>query len=228
MKKTMIVVGFVAVIFFVAGYALAQGSGQEPGQVGVHQHGSVQKAEGSHQHHQESAASGKEFSLTPEQKSKFQDLRRKFQLENAQLIGALVAKRIELRALWSDPKADPKTIMEKEKEQASIQFQLREKMVQSRLEARKFLTPEQISHFGHHWGMGFRKMMGHGGMMGHQGMMGPGGRMGAGGMCCCRMGSGHGMGHAMERGEGPGMGQGMGHGMGQGAGHGMGGMGMCK
>jgi Spy/CpxP family protein refolding chaperone len=181
----------------------------------------VQKAEGSHQHHQESGAPGKDFSLTPEQKSKFQDLRRKFQLENAQLIGALVAKRIELHALWSDPKADPKAIMEKEKEQASIHFQLREKMVQSKLEARKFLTPEQISHFGQHWGMGFRKMMGHGGMMGHQGMMTPGGRMGAGGMCCCRMGSGHGMGHATEGGEG----HGMGHGMGQSASHGMG---MCK
>ena len=222
MKKTMIIVGFVAVIFFLASYALAQGSGQEPGQGGVHQHGSVQKAEGSHHHHQESA--GKEFSLTPEQKSKFQDLRRKFELENAQLIGAFVAKKIELHALWSDPKADPKTIMDKEKEQASIQLQLREKMVQSKLEARKFLTPEQMSHFGRHWGMGFRKMMGYGGMMGHRGMMGSGGRMGAGGMCCSRMGSGHGMGHAMERGEGPGMGRGMG----QGAGHGMGGMGMCK
>ena len=217
MKKTMIAVGFVAFTFFLAGYALAQGSGHEPGQGGVHQHGSVQKAEGSHQHHQESGAPGKHFSLTPEQKSKFQELRRKFQLENAQLIGALVAKRIELHALWSDPKADPKTIMDKEREQASFQFQLREKKIQLKLEARKFLTPEQMSHFGQHWGMGFRKMMGHGGMMGHQGMMGPGGRMGAEGMCCCRMGSGHGMGHAMERGEG--------HGMGQGASHRMG---MCK
>jgi Spy/CpxP family protein refolding chaperone len=220
MKKTMIVVGFVLFTFFLAGYALAQGSGREPGQGGVHQHGSVQKHEGSHQHPQESAAPGQDFSLTPEQKSKVQDLRRKFQLENAQLIGALVAKRIELHALWSDPKADPKAIMEKEKEQASFQFQLREKMVQSKLEARKFLTPEQMSHFGRHWGRGFGKMMGHGGMMGHQGMMAPGGRMGSGGKCCCRMGSGHGMGHATEGGEG--------HSMGHGSGHGMGGMGMCK
>jgi len=226
MKKTMIAVGFVAFTFFLAGYALAQGSGHEPGQGGVHQHGSVQKAEGSHQHHQESGAPGKDFSLTPEQKSKFKELRRKFQLENAQLIGALVAKRIELHALWSDPKADPKAIMDKEKEQASIQFQLREKMVQSKLEARKFLTPEQMAHFGRHCGMGFRKRMGHGGMMGHQGMMTPGGRMGAGGMCSCRMGSGHGMRHATEGGEGHSMGHGMGQG--QGASHGMGGMGRCK
>jgi Spy/CpxP family protein refolding chaperone len=153
------------------------------------------KHEGSQQHHQESAAPGKDLSFTPEQKSKFQDLRRQFELENAQLIGALVAKRIELHALWSDPKTDPKAIMEKEKEQASVQSQLREKMIQSKLEARKFLTPEQMAHFGRHWGMGFKKMMGyggtmghrrmmdHGGMMSHQGMMARGGPMGTGGMC---------------------------------------------
>jgi len=212
---------------------MAQGSGHESGHGSMHQPGSVHQYEGSHQRHQESGAPGKEFSFTPEQKAKFQDLRRKFELENAQLIGALVAKRIELHALWSDPKADPKAIMEKEKEQASIQFQLREKMTQSKLEARKLLSPEQVAHFGRRWGMGFRKMMDYGGMMGHrdttghsgrtghQGMMGPGGRMGSGGMMCCdRMESGPGMEHGTEHGKG--------HRMGHGAGRGMGGMGMCK
>jgi len=231
MKKLTIAVGFLAVTFLVAGYALAQGSGHESGHGSTHQPGVSQQQAGSHQHHQESGAPGKEFSFTPEQKAKFQELRRKFELENAQLIGALVAKRIELRALWSDPKADPKSIMEKEKELASILFQLREKMTQSKLEARTFLTPEQIAHFGRRWGMGLRKMMDHVGMMGHrrmpgqQGMMGPGGRMGSGGMKCCgRMGSGHGMEHGTEHGEG----HSPGHGTERGMGGGMGGMGMCK
>ena len=149
-------------------------------------------------HHHESGTHGKDFSLTPEQKSKVRELRRKFQLENAQLIGGLVAKRIELNALWSDPNADPKTIMEKDKEQASILFQLREKMVQSKLEARTFLTPEQMAHFGRLWGKSPWRMTGshgmrdHGRMKGHHhGMMGSRGQMEAEGMMCCgRMGSG--------------------------------------
>jgi Spy/CpxP family protein refolding chaperone len=219
MKKPFIAVGFLAIVFFVAGYALAQGSGHESRHGSMHQQGSVQQQEGSHHRHQESAAPGKDFSLTPEQKSKFQDLWRKFRLENAQLIGALVAKRIELDALWSDPKADPKAIMEKEKEMGAFRFQLREKIIQSKLEARQFLTPEQMVHFGRDWGKGFRKMVDHDGMMGHQGMMHHRGRIGADEMCC-RMEPGHGMGHATEHGEG--------RRMGHGAGHGMGGMGICK
>lgn len=231
-------------MFFLAGYALAQGSGHESGHGSAQQHVAQQQA-GSHQHSQEAAAPGKDLSLTPEQKSRIQDLRRKFKLENAQLIGALVAKKIELHVLWSDPKADPKAILEKEKEMASIRFQIRERMVQSKLEARKFLTPEQTAHFGHRWSMGFKERMGHGEMMGHQGTMGHGGRMGHpgrmghgggkghGGMkCSCRMGSGHGMGqgseHGAGHGEGHGSGRGMGHGEGHGSGQGMGGMGMCK
>ena len=206
----MIAAGFIAVTFFLAGYALAQD--HEAGHGSMHQHGSVYKHEGSHQHHQESLTPGKDLSLTPEQKSKLQDLHRKFALDNAQLIGGLVAKKIEVRALWSDPKADPKSILEKEKELASFQFQLREKIIQAKLEVRTFLTPEQMAHFGRHWGRGFRKLMGHGAMMGHEE----------------RMGSGRGIRHAAERAEGHGMGHGLGGGMGHGTGHGMGRMGMCQ
>jgi Spy/CpxP family protein refolding chaperone len=220
MRKLIIAVVFLAGTFFVAGYALAQGSGHESRHGSMHQQGSVQQHEGSPQRHQESTAPGKDFSLTPEQKTKFQDLRRKFRLENAQLIGALVAKRIELHALWSDPKADPKAIMEKEKERASLMFHLREKIIQSKLEARQFLTPEQISHFVRDRSMGFRKIMDQDDMMGHRGMMHRRERTGEGEMCHCRMGSGHGMGHTAEQGEG--------HKMGHGPGHGMGGMGMGK
>lgn len=179
----------------------------------MQQHGVLQQQAESYQH--ESGRYGKDFSLTPEQRSKLRELRRKFKLENAQLIGALVAKRIELSALWSDPNADPKTIMEKDKEMGSILFQLREKMVQSKLEARKFLTPEQVAHFGRFWGMGPWSMMGHhrmmdrGRMMGrHHGMMGSRGMMCCGGMESGPRGAGHGMGHGSEHGmTGMGMGR---------------------
>ena len=121
------------------------------------------------------------------------------------MIGTIVGKRIELQALWSDPKTDPKTIVEKEKELAAFQFQLEEKIVQARLEARKFLTPEQISKFGRPGAMGLKKFMGHGFMTGHRNMKGHGERMG-------KMGSGH----QMKPGTGCGMGGGMEHGMGKG------------
>jgi Spy/CpxP family protein refolding chaperone len=110
--------------------------------------------------------------LTQDQKAKFEELRRKFNDETAQLRGTLLTKRLEFRSLWSNPKADPKAIMEKEKELRQIQDQLREKAFQMRLEARSILTPEQLSRLG----MGRRVGPGHGGRQ----MMAPGGRMGYG------------------------------------------------
>jgi Spy/CpxP family protein refolding chaperone len=125
----------------------------------------------------ESWGPGKDLALTPEQKAKFQELRRKFRDENAKLIGAMVTKRLELQSLWTDPKADPKAILDKERELRDLQNQLRDKGVQMRLEARKFLTPEQIENWRPGMGMGRGPGMGCGPGMGH----GPG------------MGRGHGM-----------------------------------
>jgi Spy/CpxP family protein refolding chaperone len=119
-------------------YVYAQGPGMGPGHRGMH----------------ESWSHGKDSPLTSEQKTKFQELRRKFREENAKLIGAIVTKRVELQSLWTDPKADSKAILDKEKELRDLQNQMRDKAVQMRLEARKFLTPEQISNFGPGCGMG--------------------------------------------------------------------------
>ncbi len=127
---------------------------------------------------------GKWSSLTPEQQAKFQELRQKFNEETAQLRGSLLTKKLELQSLWSNPKADSKAILEKEKELRSLQDQLRDKAIQLKLEARKFLTPEQITQFGPGWGLG--RDFGHGSMKGH-GPMGHGPGMGWGGM-----GPGHG------------------------------------
>ena len=90
--------------------------------------------------------------LTPEQKTKFQELRRKFREENAQLIGAIVAKRLELQSLWTDQRLIP--AFSKEKELRDLKNQMRDKVVQMKLEARKFLTPEQIANWKPGWGMG--------------------------------------------------------------------------
>ena len=124
----------------------------------------------------------KRLNLTPEQKAKFQELHRKFIEENAQLIGGLVTKRLELRLLWTDPKADSKTILAKEKELRDLRNRMRDKIVQYRLEARNSLTPEQIEKlglmggmdlsFGRGFMMDYDQGMGRRGTMGHRWGMG--------------------------------------------------------
>jgi Spy/CpxP family protein refolding chaperone len=176
MRKTIVALGLVAIMLLGVTYAYAQGTatgpGYGPGHRGMHEHGGP----------------GKELSLTSEQKAKFQELHRKFSSENAKLIGAIVTKKLELRSLWTDPKADSKAILDKEKELRDLQNQMRDKVVQMKLEARKFLTPEQIENWKPGWGMGRGFMMG-----GHSHMMGGEYGMGAGGMGSGRgMGPGHG------------------------------------
>jgi len=145
MKKAMIALGLVMVMLFVISYVYAQEQGDPPRPGWMHGEKSW----------------GKGLNLTPEQKAKFQELRRKFIAENAQLIGERVAKRLELRSLWSDPKADSRAILAKERELRDLQNRLKDKIVQYRLEARKSLTPEQIEKLGMMRGMGRRGMMGH-------------------------------------------------------------------
>jgi Spy/CpxP family protein refolding chaperone len=156
MKKAIIALGLVMVMFFGVSYVSAQEQGDPP------RHGSM--------HGEKSWGQGKRLNLTPEQKAKFQELRRKFVVENAQLIGAVVAKRLELKSLWTDPKADSKTILAKERELRDLKNRMKDKVIQYRLEARNSLTPEQIGKLGMMGRMGRRGMMGHGWGMGRPGM----------------------------------------------------------
>ena len=180
MRKMIIVVGLVGLMLLSGTYAFAKGPGAGFGQGGGPGPGNCPGWEtghrwggGAHGHAWEGRGA---LNLTPDQKTKLQDLRRKFREDNAQLIGSIVAKRIELRSLWTDPKADPNNILQKEKDLRGLQDQMKDKMVQMKLEARKFLTPEQISNWTPGWGMGRGRMMGgrdHMMGMGHGGM-GPG------------------------------------------------------
>jgi len=153
MRKTIIALGLVAVMLLGVTYVYAQGPGFGPGFGPGHR--------GMH----ESWGPGKDLALTPEQKAKFQELRRKFRDENAKLIGTMVTKRLELQSLWTNPKADPKVILDKERELRDLQNQLRDNGVQMRLEARKFLTPEQIENWKP--GMGIGRGFGRGHKMGY-------------------------------------------------------------
>jgi len=159
MKKTMIALGLVVVMFLGFEHVYAQGPGFRPG------HRAEMPC-------QEGWGPEKGLSLTPEQKTKFQELRQKFNEENAQLIGTLVTKKLELRSLWTNPKADSKAILDKEKELRDLRNQMNDKVVQMRLESRKFLTPEQIAEFRPGFGMGTG--FGRGRMMSRGPGMGPG------------------------------------------------------
>jgi Spy/CpxP family protein refolding chaperone len=164
MKKMIVVFGLVAVLLLSLTYAFAQGPGFGPGHRGMPPRESMR---------QEGLSS-----LTPEQKVKFQELRQRLDEETAQLKGMMLTKRLELRSLWTNPKADPKAILDKEKELRDLQNQMKDKVIQNKLEARKFLTPEQITEFGQGFGMGRGygrdHMMGQGMGMGRGYGMGPG------------------------------------------------------
>ncbi len=132
MRKLVVALGLVAVVVFGITYVYAQGLGYGRAGWGY----------------------GKWSSLTPEQQTRFQELRQKYDDETAQLRGTILTKRLELQSLWTNPKADPKAIQEKEKELTTLQDQMRDKSVQFRLEARKTLTPDQLAQFGPGRGMG--------------------------------------------------------------------------
>ncbi len=159
MRKSIISLGLVALMFLGVTYVYAQGRSFGPGHKG--------------EPCLEASNPGKWSTLTPEQKTKFQELRQKLNEETAQLRGTILTKRLELQSLWTNPKADPKAIMDKEKELWDLQNQMRDKVIQLKLEARKILSPEQLAEFGPGCGMdpGFGRghMMGHGRGRGYHG-----------------------------------------------------------
>jgi zinc resistance-associated protein len=166
MRKLVVALGLVAVVVLGITYVYAQGPG----------------------YGRQGWGYGQWSSLTPEQRTKLQELRQKFNDETAQLRGTILTKRLELQSLWTDPKADSKAIQEKEKEMRSLQDQMRDKATQFTLEARKIPTPEQLAQFGPGSGMGpgfgGRRMMDYGHGMGRGYGRGPGYGMGSGyGMC---------------------------------------------
>jgi Spy/CpxP family protein refolding chaperone len=141
MKKMMVILTTVAVVLGVA-YAYAQGPGSGPGR-GFGRCGDCGNYE-------------KSAPLTDAQRTQLQELRQKFFDETASLRESIHAKRQELRSLWTDPNAQPEAITMKEKELRSLQDQMRDVAVQQKLEARKILTPEQLSQGGWGRGQGFR------------------------------------------------------------------------
>ena len=141
MKKAMVALGLVVVMLLGGSYIYAQEQGNPSGHEWMHG--------------KKTWGHGKRLNFTPEQKAKFKELRRGFIKETAQLRGELLTKRLELRLMWTDPKADSKSILAKERELRDLQNRMRDKIVQYKLEARSSLTPEQIEKLGMMGGRGF-------------------------------------------------------------------------
>jgi len=148
MRKAIIVLSIFALILSGLTYVYAQGYDFGQRHRGMHQPEAFGPRIGT--------------SLTPEQKAKYQELLRKFNEETAQLQGSILTKRLELKSLWSNPNAEDKAIIEKEKELRDLQNEMRNKLLQLRLEVRKILSPEQIKNFWMGRGKGFGRGIGYG------------------------------------------------------------------
>lgn len=146
-------------------------------------------------HHEESVMAGKGVNLTQDQRAQLRELRRKFTEDTAQAKGAILTKRLELKALWQNPQLDSGAIMAKEKEFIDLEGKLRERGVQLRLDAIKVYTPDQLATFQSHGWMGNRH--GRHRNMGMMGMMGSGHEPAMGG------GMEHGKGQTGHRMKGP-------------------------
>lgn len=139
-----------------------------------------------------------QLNLTDEQKTNMNELREKTWKNTVPLRNEMQAKRLELQTLWTNPNPDKNEILAKQKEMNDLRNKLQARMTDSRLEARKYLTPEQAAQVATH---------------------GPG--MGCGGGGMHRMGRGMGHGNCDGPGSGPG-GAGFGPGGCPGGGHGPG------
>jgi Spy/CpxP family protein refolding chaperone len=143
MKKTLVVLGLVVVMFLGVSYTYARGPGFGAG-----------KGPGAGPGSGNCPGLGGASNLTSEQQTQMQGLRQKHYDEVAPLREKMFNVRQELRTLWSDPKADPKVIQSKTREMSDLRDQMQDKMVQFKLEARNLLTPDQISAFGAGCGKG--------------------------------------------------------------------------
>ncbi|MCX5804823.1 MAG: Spy/CpxP family protein refolding chaperone [Proteobacteria bacterium] len=104
------------------------------------------------------------LNLSKEQIEKMWLTKEKFHNDTQKLRYELFQKRIELKSLYADPKADEATLLAKQKELNTLRQSMQDKMTQMRLEQRKILTPEQIKKLSEtSYGPGFgRKGAGRG------------------------------------------------------------------
>jgi zinc resistance-associated protein len=128
-----------------------------------------------------SGGPGSYLNFSRDQIAKMRDLWNRYYADTRNLRYDLMQKRIEMRRLFTDPKADSAAIAAKQKEVSAIRQKLVDRRAQAMIEWRSLLTPEQIQKLD-------MFSMGRRGMGGGTGM---GSGMGRGmGMGCDMMGRG--------------------------------------
>jgi Spy/CpxP family protein refolding chaperone len=117
---------------------------------------------------------GPRLNLTQEQREKMKDLRKAFWADTHDLRYDIKMKKVEVQKLFTDPKTDDATLLEKEKELNALKHQLMDKKAEMKVEWRKILNPEQIQMLDrihrHHHGHAYHHH-GHKGHHGHRGRM---------------------------------------------------------
>ncbi|MGD0663466.1 MAG: hypothetical protein ABSD38_35950 [Syntrophorhabdales bacterium] len=105
------------------------------------------------------------------QKGKMKELGKNFWADTHDLRYDIKMKRVEVQKLFTDPKTDDATLLEKELN--ALKLQLMDKKAEMKVEWRKILNPEQIRmldriHRHHHGHKGHHGQRGH---HGHRGWM---------------------------------------------------------
>ncbi len=88
------------------------------------------------------------LNLSNEQMEKMWQMKEKFRNDTQKVRYELFQKRLEMRALFSDPKSDDAAILAKQKEMNALRQNMADKMVEFRLAQRKVLTHEQLKKLG--------------------------------------------------------------------------------
>ena len=165
MKKTMVTIGLVGAMALTAATAFAWGPGMGRG----YGYGPGQGAG-----YGPAVAAP---NLSAEQAAKLQKIQADRYAEAAKVRSEMVAKRMELQALFREPTLDQTKIAAKQKEITALQAQMQEKALATRTAVAETLTPEQraqLPAYGPGMGSGFGQGRGMG--MGHGSRMGFGPR----------------------------------------------------
>jgi Spy/CpxP family protein refolding chaperone len=124
------------------------------------QQGAWGSARGGSMHH---GAFWSRLNLSKEQTDKMRDVWSRYEADTRNLRYDLMARRVEMQRLFTDPKADQASLLAKEKEMAGLRQKLTERRIQATLEWRSLLTPEQMQKLdrmprGRGMGRGFGMM----------------------------------------------------------------------
>jgi Spy/CpxP family protein refolding chaperone len=138
-KHTIVTIAVISALVFLGGWALAYDQGGKRGDRGSRQ------------------GYGCRVDLTSEQEEKLQVEQERFFHDTADMRRELRQKRLEMEALWLDPKNDPEKIKAKHKEVLELQRQFQEKRLDHKLALREILPEESLGQRG--WG---RSDYGHG------------------------------------------------------------------